>query len=218
MATWQQMARRLAHEIKNPLTPIQLMAQQIIDKYSGSDPDYKKMLVESCEIIEQEVSSLKKLVRAFSDFARLPDYQPALQDLKQLLLSIDKMYHQVQIRMDIPDSEAEAIFDFDSLKRVLVNLVENALSAGGDEGPVYVSLITKNDSYRILITDEGSGIAVENLYKIFEPYFSTKQTGVGLGLSIVKKIVDQHGGSIHVQSTINKGTTFTIDLPKGNEK
>jgi nitrogen fixation/metabolism regulation signal transduction histidine kinase len=218
MATWQQMARRLAHEIKNPLTPIQLMAQQIIDKYSGSDPDYKIMLVESCDIIEQEVNSLKKLVRAFSDFARLPDFQPALQDLKQLLLSIDKMYPQVRIRMDIPTTEAEAVFDFDSLKRVLVNLVENALSAGGEEGPVYISLITQQDSFRILIKDEGSGIAVEHLDKIFEPYFSTKQTGVGLGLSIVKKIVDQHGGSIHVQSKIDKGTTITIYLPKGKEK
>jgi len=213
MATWQQMARRLAHEIKNPLTPILLMAQQIVDKYPDSDADYRDILKESYEIIEQEVDSLKKLVQAFSDFARLPDFQPALHDLKQLLLTIQKMYQHVDIRLDLPPYGLECTFDFDHLKRALVNLVDNALAAQTGTGPVLIALERKGESAQLSVSDRGAGIEQENLHKIFEPYYSTKQTGVGLGLAIVKKIIDEHDGEILVESQVKKGTTFTILLP-----
>jgi len=213
MATWQQMARRLAHEIKNPLTPIQLMAQQIVDKYPGSDPGYLEILKESYEIIEQEVDSLKTLVRAFSDFARLPDFQPAVQDLKQLLLNIQKMYQKTDISLVLPQEGVELSFDFDYLKRALVNLVDNALAAQNGAGPVLILLTKKEESVYLRITDKGTGIEKENLSKIFQPYFSTKQTGVGLGLAIVKKIIEEHDGVISVRSEPQNGTTFSIRLP-----
>lgn len=213
MATWQQMARRLAHEIKNPLTPIQLMAQQIVDKYPGSDPDYREILKESYDIIEQEVDSLKTLVRAFSDFARLPDFQPAVHDLKQVLVMIQKMYQQADIRLDLPEEIIECTFDYDHLKRVLINLVDNALAAQEPTGSVDISLVRNEKSVQISITDHGVGIKEENLAKIFEPYFSTKKSGVGLGLAIVKKIIEEHNGEISVSSQPQKGTTFLIQLP-----
>jgi len=213
MATWQQMARRLAHEIKNPLTPIQLMAQQIVDKYSGSDPDYLKILRESYEIIEQEVDSLKLLVRSFSDFARLPDFQPAIHDLKQLLVTIQKMYQHADIQLDLPQDGVECQFDYDHLKRAVVNLVDNALAAQNGKETISISLKIRREHIQIDISDQGTGIEKEHLDKIFEPYFSTKQTGVGLGLAIVKKIVEEHDGRISVISRIRKGTTFSIQLP-----
>ncbi len=213
MATWQQMARRLAHEIKNPLTPIQLMAQQIVDKYPGSDPDYREILKESYDIIEQEVDSLKTLVRAFSDFARLPDFQPAVHDLKQVLMTIQKMYQQADIRLHIPQETIECTFDYDHLKRALINLVDNALAAQTPAGSVDISLVRNEKSVQISITDHGEGIKEENLVKIFEPYFSTKKSGVGLGLAIVKKIIEEHNGEISVTSQPQKGTTFLIHLP-----
>jgi nitrogen fixation/metabolism regulation signal transduction histidine kinase len=213
MATWQQMARRLAHEIKNPLTPIQLMAQQIVDKYPGSDAAYLHILKESYEIIEQEIDSLKKLVRSFSDFAKLPEFQPAVHDLKQLLLNIQKMYPQGNIRLDIPQEDIKISFDFDHLKRALLNLVDNALAAQNGAGPVLIQLIKNAKNISLHITDKGTGIDKENLSKIFQPYFSTKQTGVGLGLPIVKKIIEEHGGVISVKSQPQEGTTFFIKLP-----
>jgi nitrogen fixation/metabolism regulation signal transduction histidine kinase len=212
MATWQQMARRLAHEIKNPLTPIQLMAQQIVDKYPGSDPEYREILQESYDIIEQEVDSLKTLVRAFSDFARLPDFQPAVHDLTQVLVTIQKMYQQADIRLDIPDETIECTIDYDHLKRALINLVDNALAAQESTGSVEISLARNEKGVQISITDYGVGIEEENLAKIFEPYFSTKKSGVGLGLAIVKKIIEEHNGEIKVTSQLQKGTTFLIQL------
>jgi two-component system nitrogen regulation sensor histidine kinase NtrY len=213
MATWQQMARRLAHEIKNPLTPIQLMAQQLVDKYPGSDPDYREILKESYDIIEQEVDSLKTLVRAFSDFARLPDFQPVAHDLKQVLVTIQKMYQPADIRLDLPDEPIEYTFDYDHLKRALINLVDNALAAQEGNGTVEITLVRNEQRIQIRITDHGMGIAKENMVKIFEPYFSTKKSGVGLGLAIVKKIIEEHNGEITVSSQLQKGTTFLIQLP-----
>jgi nitrogen fixation/metabolism regulation signal transduction histidine kinase len=216
MAAWRQLARRLAHEIKNPLTPIQLMAQQMRDKYTGNDKDYKNTLNECCDIIEQEVGSLKKLVAEFSDFARMPQVQPAKQDICQLLESIQKLYRHADIKTELPAGPVEFAFDYEYMKRALINLVDNALAASKPDSPVILRLKEKeNNKIEISIIDKGQGISPDNLEKIFEPYFSTKNSGVGLGLAIVKKIIEEHGGIIKVDSTINAGTEFTIILPRG---
>jgi nitrogen fixation/metabolism regulation signal transduction histidine kinase len=214
MATWQQMARRLAHEIKNPLTPIQLMAQQLVDKYDGPDKTYRSILKESYDIIEQEVESLKKLVRAFSDFARLPDFEPAKNDICQLLLSLKKLYSNIDIRLTLAAESIELIFDYDYLKRVFINLIDNAIAASDDTEPIYISLQNTPDTIIITLKDNGHGIEEENMQKVFEPYFSTKKAGVGLGLSIAKKIIEEHAGTIEIDSKINIGTTINIKLVK----
>ncbi|MGP8329956.1 MAG: ATP-binding protein [Methanosarcinaceae archaeon] len=215
MAAWQQLARRLAHEIKNPLTPIQLMAQQMRDSYKESDVSYRKTLGECCEIIEEEVESLKKLVREFSDFARLPEFQIVKQDLRPLFETLRKLYSTANLRIDLPPNSLELNFDHEYLKRALVNLVDNALAASPAESEVVIVIEDKKDGFQIEITDHGAGIPPQSLNKIFRPYFSSKRSGVGLGLPIVKKIIEEHAGTINVESTVGVGTTFSIFLPKG---
>ncbi len=214
MATWQQLARRLAHEIKNPLTPIQLMAQQMRDQYTGENSAYQKVLDEGHDIIVQEVDSLKKLVREFSDFARMPEFQPLEQDLRPLIKSVQKLYGPEKVRLDLPTEAVVFSYDNEYMKRALINLVDNGLSASEAGKAVLISL-SKKESGTVLISiaDRGEGIPAKNLQNIFEPYFSTKRSGVGLGLAIVKKIVEEHGGAIRVQSVLQEGTQFDIALP-----
>lgn len=215
MASWQQLARKLAHEIKNPLTPIQLMAQQMRDKYDGKNGDYEKLLSDCCSIIEDEVESLQRLVREFSDFARLPEFKLIKQDILPLFDSIQKLFNYANLKIALPDNSVWIQFDFDYLKRVLINLIDNAIAAAGDEKPIEINLSNKDQNYfQIDIADQGEGIEMENLKKIFEPYFSTKSSGVGLGLAIVKKVIREHDGEINVQSELGEGTTFSILLPK----
>ncbi len=216
MATWQQLARRLAHEIKNPLTPIQLMAQQMRDKYPGNDASYQKMLEECSEIIEDEVGSLKNLVQEFSDFARLPEFKPEKQNILALISSIKKLYLQSNLEVLLPEKEVKVSFDYDYLKRVLINLLDNAIAASTPNKPITISLVENDSFIELMVSDGGEGISPENLQKVFEPYFTTKRSGVGLGLAIVKKIIEEHGGKISAESDLGKGTTFTIILSLEN--
>ncbi len=216
MATWQQLARRLAHEIKNPLTPIQLMAQQMRDKYPGNDASYQKMLEECSEIIEDEVGSLKNLVQEFSDFARLPEFKAEKQNILALISSIKKLYLHSSLEVLVPEKAVEVSFDYDYLKRVLINLVDNAIAASTPNKPITISLVENDSFIELMVSDGGEGISPENLQKVFEPYFTTKRSGVGLGLAIVKKIIEEHGGKISAESDLGKGTTFTIILTLEN--
>ncbi|MBN2008217.1 HAMP domain-containing protein [candidate division KSB1 bacterium] len=217
MAAWQQLARRLAHEIKNPLTPIQLMAQQMRDTYSGDDPAYRDTLNQCSDIINDEVESLKRLVREFSDFARLPEFHIERQQLISLLHTIKALYRQTDIQLTTPDTVIELPLDSEYIKRALINLIDNAIAASGEHPHVEMRVTEIPDAVQIDIADQGEGIPADRLAKIFEPYYSTKRTGVGLGLPIVKKIVEEHGGSITVQSIVGEGTTFTITLPRQSD-
>jgi len=214
MATWQQLARRLAHEIKNPLTPIQLMAQQMRDSYRGDDPTFQQTLSKCHEIIDEEVESLKKLVREFSDFARLPEFQIEGQSLNPLIDTLKQLYHRNNLSIELPEHDIVLKFDHEYLNRSLINLIENAIAASSDESPILLKVDEKDNRIEITIADQGEGIDPEHLEKIFEPYFSTKRTGVGLGLPIVKKIIEEHQGEINVTSKKGKGTTVKITLPK----
>ena len=214
MATWQQLARRLAHEIKNPLTPIQLMAQQMRDSYTESDASYKETINECYEIIEEEVESLKRLVREFSDFARLPEFRIENQTIQPLIDTIAKLYRQANIKVEMPGQKIYLKYDSEYMKRALINIVDNAIAACDAENQILIKITEEQKTIEIKLTDRGQGIKPENLTKIFEPYFSNKRSGVGLGLPIVKKIVEEHGGKINVKSVVGKGTTVTIILPK----
>ena len=215
MASWQLLARKLAHEIKNPLTPIQLMAQQMRDKYAGENKEYGNLLTDCCSIIEDEVESLQRLVREFSDFARLPEFKLIKQDILPLFESVKKLYNHINLKITVPDDPVEIEYDFDYLKRVMINLMDNSIAASGEDKPVEISMmVTDNSCIQIKVTDHGEGITAENLSKVFEPYFSTKRSGVGLGLAICKNIIKEHGGKIEVHSDLGKGTTFSIVLPK----
>ena len=214
METWREIAQRLAHEIKNPLTPIQLTVQQLKDSYQGEDPDYKKTLAECYEIIGEEIQSLRNLTKEFSEFARMPSLSFKPVSLNRIINDVVAFYANVTFKLslnkDLPDAEVDA----EAVRRVIINLVDNALSAthGIPDAQIMISTQSIKGFVRMIISDNGHGIPKENLEKIFEPHFSTKTSSMGLGLAIVKSIIDEHRAVMAVDSIEHFGTTFTIDF------
>ena len=215
MAVWREIARILAHEIKNPLTPIQLTVQHMKDKYTGTDPEYGRLLAECSEIVTEEIESLRTLVKEFSDFARMPKLNPTLGDLNDLVREVRKLYSDSPLQVELDSTLPEFTFDYEKMRRVLINLIENSLDGLQDRKDQELIVRTSiEDGAAVLFTrDNGCGIPPDVKEKIFEPYFSTKKTGVGLGLAIVKRIVEEHGGRIALESTEGEGTEFCIRLP-----
>lgn len=215
MAVWREIARVLAHEIKNPLTPIQLMVQQMHDKYPGEDPEYQKLLAECNEIVNDEIESLRTLVREFSEFARMPRLEFERGNLNELVTEARRIYPNDNIDLELDDGIPEFSFDHEKLRRVLINLLENGMDSIREkgEGEIHVATRLSGDNALLICRDTGNGIPLDIREKICEPYFSTKKTGMGLGMVIVKRIVMEHGGRIEVDSEVGQGATFTISLP-----
>lgn len=214
MSTWREIAQRLAHEIKNPLTPIQLTIQQLKDSYKGDDEYYKKTLNDCYEIVQEEIQSLRNLTKEFSEFARMPVLTFKPIDLQKIIRDVTALYSKIPIELlldDTPFIEA----DSEAIKRVLINLFENAVSVltSKDDGKIVIRLHCRDEAVHLSVADNGCGIPNDLLARIFEPHFSTKSTGMGLGLAIVKTIVEEHHGHIWVDSIENLGTTFFIQLP-----
>ncbi|MCG8606722.1 ATP-binding protein [bacterium] len=215
MAAWREIARILAHEIKNPLTPIQLTVQQMKDKYEGKDPDYTRLLEECSDIVSEEIESLRVLVKEFSEFARMPKLNVAKGNLNELVTEVSKLYKDRPVELELDNKLPEFDFDHEKLRRAVINLIENGLDSMHDrpDAKLSVTIARNGESVSLCVQDQGHGIPPEQLERIFEPYFSTKKTGMGLGLAIVKRIVEEHGGGIRVESEPSKGTTFFIKLP-----
>jgi nitrogen fixation/metabolism regulation signal transduction histidine kinase len=252
VGAWQDMAQRLAHEIKNPLTPIQLAVQECHRKYGGNDAKYRALLDTTLEIVEEEVGTLRRLVGNFSSFARLPHAELKEADLASFLRDCENQLghledpslgegstdaepipsQNVEIRWEVPKDPIRVALDRQMLRRVVVNLVRNAVQAIRDHarssrpdalaplasnevlGHVVVTASPEGDGARIEVEDDGPGIAASMRGRIFDPYFTTKADGTGLGLAIVKKIVVEHGGEIDVdQSPRLGGARFTLHLP-----
>ncbi len=214
-AAWRGMARTLAHEVKNPLTPILLAVNQARDSYVGDDEQYKALLDEIAEIVGEEVESLRSLVREFGDFARLPkpDLKPG--NLNEMLLELGHLYGPENLQLDLTDN-TDGWFDHNSLRRALINLIDNGLAACQEAGhPPKVQLVLNRtkQGVRLMVKDDGAGIAKKHLDKIFEPDFTTKSGGMGLGLAIVENIILGHGGKIKVESKLGHGAEFEILLP-----
>lgn len=212
MATWQLMARKIAHEIKNPLTPIQLTIQQLVDKYEGSGDDYGKLLKECADIINEEIGSLRHLVTEFSEFGRLPELVLKEGNMNDLIREIAGLYGD-RVRLELSQDDIHIHFDADRIRRLVINLLENAVQSDPGNHPVNVKTATEAGFFCLMVTDQGEGIPQENLSKIFEPYYSGKKGGTGLGLAITRLIVEEHGGSIKVESSLGKGTTFSLYFP-----
>jgi two-component system, NtrC family, nitrogen regulation sensor histidine kinase NtrY len=222
LAAWREVAQRIAHEIKNPLTPIQLSAQRLRRRL-GSDrsPDEKRLLEEATGTIIQEVDGLRQLVDEFSRFARMPALTPKPTDLARLLEGVVVLYREshpsLAIRAafspDLPPVEV----DPDQIKRAVLNLVDNAVEAVGGAGLVVVQTewLAEAQRARIVVADDGPGIPPEDRERLFVPYFSTKATGMGLGLPIVHQIISDHGGSIRVEDNTPHGSRFVVEVPVG---
>jgi two-component system nitrogen regulation sensor histidine kinase NtrY len=241
-SAWQEVARRMAHEIKNPLTPIQLSAERIAKRFaqvksqesrvksqsvptldsrlSTLDSSLEKIINESTSTIISEVSSLKNMVDEFSRFARLPNVKLESGNLNESIRQSIVLYEDrgVKLETKLAENLPDAMMDEEQLKRVFVNLIENAIEAFDTSQPdKQISVKTFHDSARGLIivevVDNGNGIPLGDFPKIFQPYFSTKGRGTGLGLAIVQRIITEHSGKIRVASNLPRGTKFTIELP-----
>jgi two-component system nitrogen regulation sensor histidine kinase NtrY len=219
VATWREVAQRIAHEIKNPLTPIQLSAQRLRKKFSEKSPDFEAVFDESTNVIVNEVNSLKRLVDEFSKFARMPAPQLSRQSLHDVVRNVVTLYRsahrEVEWVLELDEALPPLNIDRDQMNRVFVNLFDNAIQAMNQKGRVWVT--TQYESKRrramIRVADEGSGISPDDQEKLFIPYFSRRRTGTGLGLAIVQRIVTDHDGHIRAANNEPKGAVFTIELP-----
>jgi two-component system, NtrC family, nitrogen regulation sensor histidine kinase NtrY len=219
MGVWQDVARRLAHEIKNPLTPIQLAVQQCVSAYKGDDPKFKKLLVDTGEIVEEEIEGLRRLVDTFRTLGALPKVEASPIALADVIEEL-KLDPAVAPRLTLqpPTTPVTVRADKLLLKRVLANLVENGMHAGQEAntpGNVVISWSASGDTARITVDDHGKGVSPENREKIFEPYVTTKATGTGLGLAIAKKIAIEHGGELSIapDRAPTGGARFVVTLP-----
>ncbi len=217
MAAWREVARRIAHEVKNPLTPIKLSAQRIKRKYSKQ---INEPVFEECtKMIIDHVDLIKNIVNEFSSFARFPAANPVPCDLPPIIRETVALYkegHQkIVFGINIPDNIPRLNLDRQQIKQAMINLVDNAVAAIKDHGNVVITLRHDNElkTVSIEVADDGAGVSEEDKSRLFEPNFSTKKTGSGLGLTIVNTIIDDHKGIIQVQDNYPKGTKFIIELP-----
>ncbi|MCC6653246.1 MAG: histidine kinase, partial [Candidatus Eisenbacteria bacterium] len=217
LTAWRQTARFLAHEIKNPLTPIQLAAEQMRDAYRGDDEKYRELVRESAAIIQEEVLGMRNLVSEFSQFARLPEIRAAQVGADDLSRELLALYGSAQLAV----SGATGVTlwcDRDQVKRVLVNLIDNALAAQRSvsfAGPAELSFAAlPGGGARVRVRDHGPGVPDDRKRRVFEPDFTTKSDGMGLGLAIVEHIVRHHGGEISLHDAPEPGAVFEITLPE----
>jgi len=220
IATWKEVAQRVAHEIKNPLTPIQLSAERIIKTLRKSDRGSPDIIEEGARTIIQETRAIKSLVDEFSNFARMPKVELKPTDLRTLVdqtISLFRgIFAQVDFEIDLaPDLPSSLQLDPDQIKRVLINIFDNAIEAMNKKGKIRVRAVfeKKHQQVNVEISDTGPGISVEDKTRLFLPYFSTKKKGTGLGLSIASQIVREHSGTIRVENNSPTGAKFIIQLP-----
>jgi len=219
LAAWNEAARRIAHEIKNPLTPIRLSAERLLRKSQQGDPGLAKAIEDGVEIIVREVVTLQGMVDEFSRYARMPRPRPAPVDLPRLVGETLHLYRNlkpgVEVEGEVDPALSAVWIDGEQIKRALINLLDNAVEATDAPGHVTVAAHPVNGHLEIQIADTGRGIPPESKEKLFLPYFSTKGRGTGLGLAIVHRIVTDHQGAIRVEDNAPRGTVFTVELPIG---
>ena len=219
IAAWREVARRIAHEIKNPLTPIQLSAQRLRRKYPAILAEEDGVFDQCTDMIIQQVDELKRLVSEFSRFARMPRIEKTEGNILELVNATLILYREAHKDIAFSCTEIDHIppfpFDYVQIKRCVINLVDNAVAVLPRGGTIAIEIShdLETDMVVLKIADSGPGISKENKTKLFEPYFSTKKTGTGLGLAIVSTIVVDHGGTVRVQDNQPHGSVFILELP-----
>jgi len=217
MVAWREVARRIAHEVKNPLTPISLSAQRLKRKYSK---ELNQPVFDECtQTITDQVKIIRNLVNEFSAFARFPTANPKPCDLPPIIeetLALYKEGHQnTNFEFNIIDDIPLLNLDRQQIKQAMINLIDNAVVSVKNDGSILIAL-THDPILKIVrleVTDNGAGISDEDKTRLFEPYFSTKKAGMGLGLAIVSAIVADHNGMIRVHDNHPRGAKFIIELP-----
>lgn len=213
---WREMAKQVAHEIKNPLTPMRLSVQSFQRKFEPNDPQIHQKVDEYSKTLIQQIDTMSSIASAFSNFAKMPAQQNEMLNVVEITRLAMDIFNEEYINVYFEKEEIIVKFDRTQLIRVITNLVKNAIQAiSPDRAPLIdVRVREENGNAIISVEDNGVGISEENTPKIFEPKFTTKTSGMGLGLGMVKNIVETYNGSITFTSQENKGTTFTVTIPK----
>ncbi len=215
-AAWREMAKQVAHEIKNPLTPMRLTVQSFERRFDPEDPEINTKIKEYSNTLIQQIDTMSSIASAFSNFADMPAQQSETLDVSNVVKLALDIFRERNIAFAKADHEIRAKFDRTQLIRVVTNLVKNAIQATKNtESPkILVDVQTVDAEVLITVSDNGIGITEENKPKIFEPKFTTKTSGMGLGLAMVKNIMETYNGSINFTSQEGKGTVFTVRFPK----
>ena len=220
ISAWREVAQRVAHEIKNPLTPIQLSAQRIIKNLKKDGKKYDEIIQEGANTIVQEASTIKSLVDEFSNFARLPTIDLQSADIHEIIEQTISLFRGI-----FADIEFEVLFSSDvpspiqtdpeQMKRAFINLIDNAIDAMNKQGKIAIHTSYDKHHQRVIIeiSDAGPGILPEDKDKLFLPHYSTKKKGTGLGLAIVNQVINEHNGSIEIENIKPHGVKFTIQIP-----
>jgi signal transduction histidine kinase len=222
MAAFTQMAQKVAHEIKNPLTPIQVSIQDLKRSFDENNDDFPMILEKSCSTILEEVSSLARIVREFSEFARFPSPQLATENLNELIIKFADLYasdiEANRLVLDFSEEELMVNVDRDHMKRAVYNIIKNAFEASGQTGKVELKTYRENNMAVIEVVDTGQGFSAQAKKNLYSPYFTTKPDGSGLGLVIVKKIISEHDGFIEINDEVGLGTAVKLKLRMQNDE
>lgn len=217
-AAWREMAKQVAHEIKNPLTPMRLSVQSFQRKFDPTDPSIKEKVNEYSHTLIQQIDTMSSIASAFSTYAKMPAQEDENLDIVEITKLALEIFNEDYIYFYPEEAQLISRFDRTQLIRVITNLVKNSIQAIEKQPPkiprIAVSIFSENNDCVITVTDNGPGIPEENKTKVFEPKFTTKSSGMGLGLGMVKNIVEAYQGNISLESQINKETTFTVRIPK----
>ena len=213
---WREMAKQVAHEIKNPLTPMRLTVQSFQRKFDANDPNLKQKLDDYSKTLIQQIDTMSSVASAFSNFASMPAQQNETLNVVEVVeFSLD-IFNEEYIHFESDELEIITIMDRTQLVRIITNLVKNAIQAipdEQDEKSILVAVKKVENEVKITVKDNGIGIESINIEHIFEPKFTTKNSGMGLGLGIIKNIIENYKGTITFETQYNKGTTFTVSLP-----
>ena len=216
---WREMAKQVAHEIKNPLTPMRLTIQSFQRKFDVNDPNIDQKLKDYSETLIQQIDTMTTVASAFSNFANMPSQQNELLNIVQISKMALEIFNEEFVSFTTTEKEIFTLFDSAQLTRIVTNLVKNAIQAipeNQEIKSVDVHLSKTENHFILKISDNGIGISAENAAFIFEPKFTTKNSGMGLGLAIIKNIIENYNGTITFVSEEGKGTTFTVTLPIKN--
>ncbi len=224
VAAWRELARRLAHELKNPLFPLQVTVENLMRAKQKAPETFEEVFHESTATLLAEINNLKTIIGSFSEFSKMPQPQRRPTQLNDVVASVLRVFHaqlevddkrktQIAVHTELAEALPEISADPDLLHRALQNLVLNAIDAMPQGGVLTIGTATLGDRIEVSVSDTGSGLTPEECERLFTPYYTTKQHGTGLGLAIVQSVVSDHGGKISVASTKEKGTTFRMELP-----
>jgi len=214
-ATWQQVARTIAHEIKNPLTPIKLSTERMVDKYENNAKDFPAVMKSTAATILSEIDNLQKLVETFHQYAKFPDPVLKEEDINAVLTEVTDLFkgEKAEIRLSEAQGLPKLQLDRGQIRQAITNLVKNAVQAlEGSERPGVIQVESRKAGDRVMVSvaDNGPGISPENMKKLFQPYFTTKKHGSGIGLALTERIVSLHNGKISCKSEEGKGAEFVM--------